>query len=122
MVNMMMSDPFFGNVSLPYKVISNPNDPNDKSLCILIQDESPFDGAIVKYTNFHLSGEMVHDDTIGCTYEYDFEIPPHDLGHEISDKEGEHFEKRLGEWVIEILQKQMNKMELNATTDRTDNT
>ena len=117
MVNMMMSDPFFGNEILPYKVISNPNDPNDKSLCILIQDASPFDGSVIKYTNFHLSNEMVHDDSIGCTYEYDFEIPPHDLGHEISDEEGKDFEKRLGEWVIEILQKQMNKMELDATKD-----
>ena len=72
---------------------------------------------MVKYTNFHLSGEMVHDDSIGCTYEYDFEIPPHDLDYEISDKEGEDFEKRLGKWVIEILQKQMKKMELDATKD-----
>ena len=39
------------------------------------------------------------------------------LPSEISDKEGVDFEKRLGEWVIEILQKQMKKMELNATKD-----
>ena len=113
----MVSDPFFDTEELPYKVITNPKDPNDKSLCILIQDASPFDGAIVKYTNFKLAGEADDDDTVGCTYEYDFEIPPHDLGHEISDEEGEDFEKRLGEWVIEILQKQMKKMELDATKD-----
>ena len=119
---MVVSDPFFDTKVSPYKVITNPNDPNDKSLCILIQDASPFDGAVVKYTNFHLSGEMVHDDSIGCTYEYDFEIPPHDLDYEISDKEGSEFERKLGIWVIEILQKQMNKMELNATKDWTNNT
>ena len=119
---MMFSDPFFETEETPYKECSNPNDPEDKSLCIVVQDGSPFDGAVIKYTNFHLSGEMVHDDSIGCTYEYDIEIPPHDLGHEISDKEGSDFEKRLGEWVIEILQKQMKKMELNATKNRTDNT
>ena len=113
----MANDPYFETGDAPYKECSNPNDPKDKSLCILIQDASPFDGAVVKYTNFKLSGEMVHDDTIGCTYEYDFEIPPHDLGYEISDKEGEDFERRLGEWVIEILQKQMKKMELDATKD-----
>ena len=46
---------------------------------------------------------------------------PH-VGHEISDKEGSEFERKLGIWVIEILQKQMNEMELNATKNRTDNT
>ena len=67
--------------------------------------------------SFKLADSAGNDGTIGCTYEYDIEIPPHDLGHEISDKEGSDFEKRLGEWVIEILQKQMKKMELNATKD-----
>ncbi len=111
----IVSDPFFDTAMSPYKVITNPKDPNDKSLCILIQDASPFDGAVVKYTNFKLAEDYGDDGTIGCTYGYDFEIPPHDLGHEISDKEGEDFERRLGIWVIEILQKQMNKMELDAT-------
>ena len=112
---MIVSDPFFDTEMSPYKVITNPKDPNDKSLCILVQDASPFDGAVVKYTNFKLAEDSGDDGTIGCTYGYDFEIPPHDLGHEISDKEGEDFERRLGKWVIEILQKQMNKMELDAT-------
>ena len=119
---MMFSDPFFEAEETPFKECSNPNDPKDKSLCILIQDASPFDGAVIKYTDFKLSGEAGDDDTVGCTYEYDFEIPPHDLGHEISDKEGSEFERKLGIWVIEILQKQMNEMELNATKNRTDNT
>ena len=119
---MIVNDPFFDTEMPPYKVITNPKDPNDKSLCILIQDASPFDGAVVKYTNFKLAEDAGDDDTVGCTYAYDFEIPPHDLGHEISDKEGAEFERRLGIWVIEILQKQMNEMELNATKNRTDNT
>ena len=119
---MIVSDPFFDTKLSPYKVITNPNDPDDKSLCILIQDASPFDGAVIKYTDFKLSGEAGDDDTVGCTYEYDFEIPPHDVSHEISDKEGSEFERKLGIWVIEILQKQMNEMELNATKNRTDNT
>ena len=119
---MVVSDPFFEAKETPFKECSNPNDPEDKSLCIVVQDGSPFDGAIVRYTTFKLADSAGDDDTIGCTYEYDFEIPPHDLGHEISDEEGKDFERKLGIWVIEILQKQMNKMELNATTDRTDNT
>jgi len=113
---MMFSNPF-DTGDTPYKECSNPNDPKDKSLCIVIQDGSPFDGAIVRYTTFKLADSAGDDGTIGCTYEYDFEIPPHDLDYEISDKEGVDFEKRLGKWVIEILQKQMKKMELNATKD-----
>ena len=35
------------------KVTQN-NDPNDKSLCVLVQDASPFDGAVVRYTSFKL--------------------------------------------------------------------
>ncbi len=31
-----------------YKECSNPNDPEDKSLCIIIQDDSPFDGAVIR--------------------------------------------------------------------------
>ena len=121
-MTMMMGDPFFDTEMLAYKIISNPNDPDDRSLCILIQDASPFDGAVIRYTNFKLADETGEDENIGCTYEYEFEIPPHDLGHEISDEEGSDFERRLGIWVIEILQKQMNEMELNATKDRTNNT
>jgi hypothetical protein len=49
---MMMGDPFFDTKMPAYKIISNPNDPDDRSLCILIQDASPFDGAVVRYTNW----------------------------------------------------------------------
>ena len=77
----MSNDPYFETGDAPYKECSNPNDPEDKSLCIVIQDGSPFDGAIVRYTTFKLAGEAGDDDTVGCTYEYDNEIPPHDLGH-----------------------------------------
>ena len=43
----------------------------------------------------------------------------HDLGYEITDKDGQEFEKRLREWVIEILQRQMEK---HAAEDRNNNT
>ena len=39
--------------------------------------------------------------------------------HEISDEEGRSFEKRLGKWVIEIIQRQMDK---HAAADRNINT
>ena len=91
-----------------YKECTNPNDPDDKSLCVIVMDNSPFDGAIVRYTSFKLIEQELTGGDIACQYEYEFEVPPHDLGHEISDEEGQVFEKRLGEWVIEIIQKQMD--------------
>ena len=52
-------------------------------------------------------------------YEYDIEVPPHDLGYEITDKDGEEFEHRLGAWLLEIIQTQMEK---HAAADRNNNT
>ena len=102
-----------------YKVCSNPNDPKDKSLCIEVRDDSPFDGAIVRYTKFKLVEQELTGNDIACQYEYEIEVPPHDIKHEITDEEGKEFEKNLGEWVIEILQTQMDK---HAATDRNTNT
>jgi len=56
---------------------------------------------------------------IACQYEYDIEVPPHDLGHKITNKEGKEFEKNLGKWLIEIIQRQMDKY---AAADRDTNT
>ena len=92
-----------------YKVCTNPNDPKDKSLCIVVRDDSPFDGAIVRYTKFKLVEQELTGNDIACQYEYEIEVPPHDIRHEITNEEGKEFEKNLGEWVIEILQKQMDK-------------
>ncbi len=92
-----------------YKECTNPNDSKDNSLCVVVMDNSPFDGAIVRYTSFKLIEQELTGSDIACQYEYEFEVPPHDLGHEITDEEGQAFEKRLGEWVIEIIQKQMDK-------------
>ena len=102
-----------------YKECTNPNDPKDNSLCVLVRDNSPFDGAIVRYTSFKLVEQELDGNDIACQYEYDIEVPPHDLEHEISEEEGHAFEKRLGEWVIEIIQRQMDKY---AAKDRDINT
>ena len=102
-----------------YKECTNPNDSADKSLCIMVMDDSPFVGAVVRYTSFKLVEQELTGNDIACQYEYEFEVPPHDLGHEISDEEGQSFEKRLGEWVIEIIQRQMEK---HAAEDRDLNT
>ena len=102
-----------------YKVCTNPNDPKDKSLCVEIRDGSPFDGAVVRYTTFKLVEQELIGDDIACQYEYEIEVPPHDVSIKISDKDGKEFEKKLGKWVIEIIQTQMDK---HAAEDRDINT
>ena len=114
-----MSYTFFEPSGKPYQECTNPNDPEDKSLCILVQDGSKFDGAIVKYTTFKLLEQELTGGEIACRYEYEIEVPPHDITHKITNEEGKEFEKKLGEWVIEIIQKQMDK---HAAEDRDINT
>ena len=104
-----MSYNFFETQGKPYQECTNPNDPEDKSLCLIVQDGSKFDGAIVRYTTFKLVEQELMGDDIACQYEYEIEVPPHDIKQKITDGEGKEFEKKLGEWVIEILQKQMDK-------------
>ena len=111
-------DPFLDRIEDPYKMISNPNNPEDNCICILVQDASPFDGAVIQYTKFQLADKENNDESIDCKYEYEIIIPPHDLGHKISDEEGDNFERSLGEWIIDILQKQMEKK--NASTQAFD--
>jgi len=104
-----MSYNFFETQGKPYQECTNPNDPEDKSLCLIVQDGSKFEGAIVRYTTFKLVEQELTGDDIACQYEYEIEVPPHDIKQKITDGEGKRFEKKLGEWVIEILQKQMDK-------------
>ena len=115
----MANDPFFETGNAPYKECSNPNDPKDKSLCLIVQDGSKFDGAVVRYTTFKLLEQELVGSEIACQYEYEIEVAPHDVGVKISDKDGAEFEKNLGEWLIEILQIQMEKY---AAEDRDINT
>jgi len=114
-----MSYNFFETQGKPYQECTNPNDPEDKSLCLIVQDGSKFEGAIVRYTTFKLVEQELTGDDIACQYEYEIEVPPHDIKQKITDEEGKEFEKKLGEWVIEILQKQMDK---HAAADRDTNT
>ena len=114
-----LNDPFFETGDVPYKECSNPNDSKDKSLCIVVQDASPFDGAVVRYTSFKLVEQELDGNDIACQYEYDIEVPPHDLGYEITEDDGKEFEYRLGKWLLEIIQRQMDK---HAAADRNINT
>ena len=112
-----MSYNFFETQGKPYQECTNPNDPEDKSLCLIVQDGSKFDGAIIRYTTFKLLEQELGESEIACRYEYEIEVPPEDVD-KISDKEGIEFEKKLGEWVIEIIQTQMDK---HAAADRDNN-
>ena len=114
-----LNDPYFETGDDPYKECSNPNDPDDKSLCIVVQDASPFEGAVVRYTSFKLVEQELVGDDIACQYEYDIEVAPHNLEYEITESDGKEFEHRLGEWLIEIIQRQMDKY---AAADRDTNT
>ena len=114
-----MSYTFFETQGKPYQECTNPNDPEDKSLCLIVQDGSKFNGAIVRYTTFKLVEQELTGDDIACQYEYEIEVPPHDIKHKITEEEGEKFERNLGEWVIEIIQTQMDK---HAAADRDINT
>ena len=104
-----MSYTFFETPGKPYQECTNPNDPEDRSLCLIVQDGSKFDGAIIRYTTFKLLEQELTGSEIACKYEYEIEIPPDDADVKISEKDGIEFEKKLGKWVIEILQKQMDK-------------
>ena len=63
-----MNDPYFEIHNQPYRECSNPNDPEDKSLCLIVQDGSKFEGAIVRYTTFKLVEQELTGDDIACQY------------------------------------------------------
>ena len=56
-------DPFLDRIEDPYKMISNPNNPEDNCICILVQDASPFDGAVIQYTKFQLADKENNDES-----------------------------------------------------------
>jgi hypothetical protein len=62
------------------------------------------------------------DGSLDCNYSYDIVLAPADIGErEISDLEGEKFEKLLGEIILEILQEQINENETrDNNTEKSD--
>ena len=84
-------------------VVPNPTDPNDKGRCLQII-EGPFCHVVVKYKNFETHEEPNEDGTLNCDYSYDIVMAPDDIGNrDITDEQGEIFEKQLGEAIIELL-------------------
>ena len=94
-----------------YIPVSNPVDLNDQGLCVQIT-QGPFNHVVIKYNNFKMSDGENSDGSLDCNYSYDIVLAPADIGErEISDLEGEKFEKLLGEIILEILQEQINENE-----------
>jgi len=101
-----------------FRVISNPVDPNDKNLCIQII-EGPFAHVVIKYKNFITHSELNEDGSLNCDYEYDIVMAPHNVGEmNITDEEGEIFEKKIGESIIEILWESADNENRNGGTEK----
>ena len=85
-----------------FRVSTNPEDPNDKNLCIQIL-EGPFCHVIVKYKNFVTNNELNEDGSLDCDYQYDIIYVPSDIQDDITDEQGQIFERQLGESIIELI-------------------
>ena len=95
-----------------YIPVSNPVDPNDHGLCVQIT-QGPFSHVVIKYDNFKMLDEENSDGSLDCNYSYDIVLAPANIGEkEISDLEGDKFEKLLGEIILELLQEQINENEI----------
>ena len=104
-----------------YIPVSNPVDPNDHGLCVQIT-QGPFNNVVIKYNNFKMIDKENSDGSLDCNYSYDIVLAPADIvEREISDLEGEKFEKLLGEIILELLQEQINENEIrDNNTEKSD--
>ena len=99
-----------------FRICSNPEEDDDENLCIQII-EGPFHHVVVKYKNFKLKSKLNEDGSINCDYEYDIITAPSTIGeHGLTDEEGEIFEKKLGESLLEILWETANNENRNSNT------
>jgi len=58
------------------------------------------------------------DGSLNCDYEYDFMMVPGDIGERgITDEQGEEFEQRIGEAIIELLWKSAENENRNSDTE-----
>ena len=87
-----------------YIICSNPESPDDNSLCIQII-QGPFCHVIVKYKDFKTDPTLNDDGTLTCQYGYDIITTPSDIGErDISDEQGKIFEEKLGQAILEIIE------------------
>ena len=100
-----------------YNIVSNPEDPNDNSLCIQII-EGPFRYVILKYKDFKTDAQLNNDGTLTCQYGYDIITSPSDIGErDITDEQGKIFEETLGRAILEIIEDQ----HIGSDEDRNNN-
>ena len=86
-----------------FQLVPNPDDPNDKGMCIQIL-RGPFSHVILKYQNFKTSPDLNEDGSLTCDYSYDILLAPNSIGEkDLTDEEGQIFEKMLGEILLELL-------------------
>ena len=87
-----------------YIICSNPESPDDNSLCIQII-QGPFCHVIVKYKDFKTDPNLNDDGTLTCQYGYDIITSPSDIGERvITDEQGIIFEEKLGQAILEIIE------------------
>ena len=99
------------------RICSNPSEDDEENLCIQII-EGPFHHVVIKYKNFKLDPKLNEDASINCYYEYDIITAPSTIGeHDLTDEEGEIFEKKLGESLLEILWESANNENRNSNTE-----
>jgi len=100
-----------------FRICSNPSEDDEENLCIQII-EGPFHHVVIKYKNFKLDPKLNDDGSINCDYEYDIITAPSNIGeHKLTDEEGEIFEKKLGESLLEILWETANNENRNSNTE-----
>ena len=92
-------------------VVCNPEDPNDKSLCIQIID-GPFSHVIIKYKDFKTDPELNDDGSLTCQYSYDIIVSPSDIGERnITDEQGRIFEEKIGHAILELIEEEQGSDE-----------
>ena len=66
------------------------------------------------------AGETLNEDgSLDCDYEYEIVIAPHNVGEkDITDEEGEIFEKKIGESIIELLWESAENENRNSNTEK----
>ena len=100
-----------------FVVCSNPEEPNDKSLCIQIL-QGPFSHVVLKYKDFKTEKGLNDDGTLTCQYSYDIITSPSDIGErDITDEQGKIFEETLGRAILEIIEDQ----HIGSDEDRNNN-
>jgi hypothetical protein len=101
-----------------FQLVPNPDDPKDTGLCIQML-RGPFSHVILKYQNFKTKPELNVDGSLTCDYSYDILLAPNSIGEkDLTDEEGQIFEKMLGEILLELLWESAENENRNSNTKK----